>query len=718
MPEAQMPNSKYRMTISRLTVDKLGVKLYDKVSAVIAELVANSYDADATDVEVRAPMGELLATKQGDKLQDKGYSIELLDNGIGMTPDQVNKYYLRVGAERRNDPERGSTSKLLARRVMGRKGVGKLAPFGICRKIEIVSTGGDRTVGVDEYGKQAEGYMTAHLVLDGTKIIQDIDYDYEPEVGPFDGTIRQATGTLLKLSDFYHRIVPDIDDLARQLAQRFGIGTSNWTIKLVNNQTASNAVNKERTVGSFDIVKMEDTEIQFHEETNPDGSEKLPLSWRAFASNGNIRTDIEAGFTVDDVFYPVKGWVAYAKEPYRDDLMAGIRIYCNGKIAAQTSIFNRKAGFTGEHDVRSYLVGELHANWLDQGEDLIQTDRRDILWSHELGRAFEAWGQSVVLAVGRTARDPMKKRVWDEFRRVSRIEERITQTFPGDDNAPIRATALDLAKHIGKSMRSEEVKDLEQTESVVLLSLSLAPHIVLNEKLREAADEKTSPLAVMTEILKTAHLAELSSFGRIADDRLKVIAKIEDLKDDPTTLEDAFQTLIEQAPWLVNPQWSPITANQTFTTLKVEFQKFYKHKTGVDLVLSDFANGKSIKRADFVMSNQDNKIEIVEIKKPSHKFENAEMERLQNYVYIMDEFLRADANKEFLRVFNDYHITLVCDGEKLEGVHKQAFEGLRDSGKVTLINWTVFLLRTRRMHEAFLHEAERQQSLSVGKAST
>ena len=38
---------RYRMTISRMTIDKLGVKLYDKVSAVIAELVANAYDADA-----------------------------------------------------------------------------------------------------------------------------------------------------------------------------------------------------------------------------------------------------------------------------------------------------------------------------------------------------------------------------------------------------------------------------------------------------------------------------------------------------------------------------------------------------------------------------------------------------------------------------------------------------------------------------------------------
>jgi len=35
------------MTISRTTVDKLGIKMYDKAAAVVAELVANSYDADA-----------------------------------------------------------------------------------------------------------------------------------------------------------------------------------------------------------------------------------------------------------------------------------------------------------------------------------------------------------------------------------------------------------------------------------------------------------------------------------------------------------------------------------------------------------------------------------------------------------------------------------------------------------------------------------------------
>ncbi|WP_406239923.1 hypothetical protein [Nocardia sp. NBC_01009] len=48
---------KYTMRISRPTIDKLGIRLYDRVSAVLAELIANSYDADATKVEVTLPLG-------------------------------------------------------------------------------------------------------------------------------------------------------------------------------------------------------------------------------------------------------------------------------------------------------------------------------------------------------------------------------------------------------------------------------------------------------------------------------------------------------------------------------------------------------------------------------------------------------------------------------------------------------------------------------------
>lgn len=189
------------MTISRLTVDKLGVKLYDRVSAVIAELVANCYDADATHVEVTAPMDELLASKSGGIVTDKGFSIEVTDDGCGMTPDEMNEFYLVVGAERRNDPKRGDTSKKHHRKVMGRKGVGKLAPFGVCKNLEIISSGGSKVDGHDEDGKAAKGYLTSHLILRRDKILTDTDADYHPTVGALDGTVRKKHGTTLRLAN-------------------------------------------------------------------------------------------------------------------------------------------------------------------------------------------------------------------------------------------------------------------------------------------------------------------------------------------------------------------------------------------------------------------------------------------------------------------------------------------------------------------------------------
>ena len=208
----KVANPKYIMPISRLTVDKLGVKLYDRASAVLAELVANSYDADATEVVITAPTGQLLASKVAGVLQDHGYVIEVRDDGRGMTPTEVNEFYLPVGTERRKDPKRGDTSLLLGRKVMGNKGVGKLAPFGICERIEILTSGGKLTDGFDENGEPARGYLTAHLTLDRSKIVADTDEPYEPDIGELDGIVRLERGTILKLSNFAHRHVPTIKD--------------------------------------------------------------------------------------------------------------------------------------------------------------------------------------------------------------------------------------------------------------------------------------------------------------------------------------------------------------------------------------------------------------------------------------------------------------------------------------------------------------------------
>ncbi|MDP4455943.1 hypothetical protein O3T00_32370, partial [Escherichia coli] len=152
-----------------------------------------------------------------------------------------------------------------------------------------------------------------------------------------------------------------------------------------------------------------------------------------------------------------------------------VRIYCRGKFAAQTAVFNRKAGFTGEHSIRSYLVGELHADWLDEKEDLIQTDRRDILWSDDLGTQFQNWGQEVILLVGKITRDPLRNNMMNQFFELAQVEDKVEQAYPGAGQKDMRAQAKKIAKLLVKSLRGDELHDPDALENLVQLSIMLAP---------------------------------------------------------------------------------------------------------------------------------------------------------------------------------------------------------------------------------------------------
>lgn len=689
----------YSTSISRLTVDKLGVKLYDKVSAVIAELIANAYDADASNVTVRAPMGQFLATRAGGQVSDKGFQIEVADNGSGMPPQQVQDFFLVVGAERRN-AERGDRSLRFERKVMGRKGVGKLAPFGICKTIEVISAGGERVDGI-RTGANDAGYLTSHIILDYEHIVtlgDEPDERYKPTVGDRDETYSPKHGTQIILKDFNHRKVPDIKVLGRQLAQRFGIKSADWQVQLVDNTQADA---QPHTVGEFDIQTMPGTRLTFQQ----DGT--------VLGTDGNPAKGLAAGFDHEDKFHAVTGWMAYSKAPYKDDLMAGVRIYCRGKIASQTSVFNQGAGFTGEHNIRSYLVGAIHADWLDEDEDLIQTDRRDILWSDELAVSFQKWGQCVVKRIGTLSRDPLKRATLELFLEVGEVDARIRSAYPTDEQEAIRDNAMEIARIFGRSLSRGEVEDASVVKELVDLSITIAPHITLNSMMKEAVASADTTISVLGSFLRTARLAELSSFGRIADDRLKVIKLLETLKDGDDTKEQDLQQLITNAPWLINPEWAPVTENQAFSSLRREFEKFHKRKTGKTISLSDFR--ETGKRPDFVFTNQEGKVQIIEIKKPGHRLSDPEMDRIIAYCDNMEAFLKDPAHHKFRQHFNDFHVTVVCDSLGLNRAYAAALRGYRTEGILTHMDWAAFLLKSEQVHQDFLEEARRQRT--AGPAS-
>lgn len=109
---------KYEMTISLQIVEHLGLNLYSNTSAVISEAVANAWDADAKTVEI---------TLEKD-------CITIKDDGCGMDTDDINNKYLTVGYQKRHLVP---ITPMLNRKVMGRKGIGKLSLLSIAETILI-----------------------------------------------------------------------------------------------------------------------------------------------------------------------------------------------------------------------------------------------------------------------------------------------------------------------------------------------------------------------------------------------------------------------------------------------------------------------------------------------------------------------------------------------------------------------------------------------------
>lgn len=112
---------KYEMTISLQIVEHLGLNLYSNTSAVISEAVANAWDADAKTVEI---------TLEKD-------CITIKDDGCGMDTDDINNKYLTVGYQKRHLVP---ITPMLNRKVMGRKGIGKLSLLSIAETITIRTT--------------------------------------------------------------------------------------------------------------------------------------------------------------------------------------------------------------------------------------------------------------------------------------------------------------------------------------------------------------------------------------------------------------------------------------------------------------------------------------------------------------------------------------------------------------------------------------------------
>jgi hypothetical protein len=174
--------------VSPRILDHLGISAYNSLRKCLAELAANAHDADATEVRIALP----------DTL-DQSAVIEVDDNGVGMSAESLNEDYLFIGRDRRKD---GGERTLRNRLVVGSKGIGKLAGFGIASRIEVTT----RTAGVQ-----------SQVVLDRATF-NDLSALSSYPIPILTAPTERPPGTCIRLSSLNSNLdLPDAATLRRQL---------------------------------------------------------------------------------------------------------------------------------------------------------------------------------------------------------------------------------------------------------------------------------------------------------------------------------------------------------------------------------------------------------------------------------------------------------------------------------------------------------------------
>lgn len=381
-------------------VRHLGLQMYAGAVPAIAELVANAWDADASNVWIDIPL---------DQPFEEGSEIRVRDDGAGMRFEDANELYLVVGRDRRVGASSYTDG---GRLVMGRKGLGKLAGFGAARVVEVWTV--------------KEGRLTAFR-MDYDQIVKGsetplVTGPYEPEVmhdRPVEEGDPLQQGTMIVLRRIQLRKAVNAKQFRIAMSRRFAVFSDTFQVHL-----------------NGEALTKEEMDFQFR---FPEGED-----WGAEEVQG-VGT--------------VRWWVGFTKEPIRDEEARGISVLARGKLVQQPFFFDLSGGAYGQHGMQ-YMTGEVRADSLDDDADLIATDRASVLWEDPRARPLLEWGEQKVRdllrewAAQRQAES--ERHLRDATPYLGRLEK-----FPEREQRELRATIQKLVSiPTIEDSRLDEIVDL------------------------------------------------------------------------------------------------------------------------------------------------------------------------------------------------------------------------------------------------------------------
>ncbi len=551
----------YVMTFAGELVKHLGLQMYSGPAPAIGELVSNAWDAVARNIWIEIPLNRPIEEKD---------SIVIKDDGHGMTYDECNKAYLIIGRDRRGQEGDFSRSynSLKPRKLQSRKGIGKLAGFGIANRIEI------RTVANGEISHFALDY---DKITKGKKLIEP----YAPESLPDDGrSTKEKPNTKITLSQLkLSRAIPE-EQFRRSLARRFTILSSDFQVY----------INKK-------VIKKEEVEFEFR---FPEQKGK----WKVETlSNGQ----------------QIKWWAGFCKTPIQDEEARGFVVYARGKMAQTPWFFDLSGGVWGQHGLQ-YLTGEIIADFLDitDGQDLIATDRGTVRWEEILASPLKEWGVKKVKEL---------LNQWVEKRQKQKIQSKkvkhyleLAQNLPERESHIFRSF-VDKVCAIPQIDKDKEGKDI--LDELIEFGFNALTNRHFMEVIRQLNAAKPEDWQNLQKALEEWTIIEAIETARVVKGHLGIIDKFQQMIDAKVREKPDMQDFLCKYPWLIDPTWTMVEHEKRLDT--VLEKHFLKNKK-----LTKSKDNK--RRLDFFCLSDSSRIIVVEVKRPGENISKKELRQVMDYV--------------------------------------------------------------------------------------
>jgi Histidine kinase-, DNA gyrase B-, and HSP90-like ATPase len=372
------------------TIEHLGVKMYSTLPPALAELISNSYDADAGEVSI-----EFLEQNGTPK------SITIQDNGTGMSLKDIQEKFLVIGRNRRKD-EGDAPSLKYGRFPTGKKGLGKLALFGLAKEISVDTI---------------KDGLRNRFLLNWDDLLASSE-TYNPTMDIVDRKVAQSPRTIIQLSDLKRKSPFDLEAIADSFSRIF-IVDSKLQIKLKDGKGKEVVVSDERRYSNI--------EQQF--------------TW----SESDLIKEDHA------YFGKIKLSLITAKTPIPPSSgLRGIALFSRGKLVNAPEYFSDS---TSSHFYQ-YLTGWIKADFIDLlDEDVISTNRQALNWEHPEMTEFREYLSTMIAEAGQDWRKKRASKKDDDVEKVTGIN---TQQWFGTLPDDVRDSVEAIVKQMGSN---EEVSE-------------------------------------------------------------------------------------------------------------------------------------------------------------------------------------------------------------------------------------------------------------------